>query len=75
MWQYASPCSEYPTTCAKTGSPVEQMNITFVPGGKHGSAVKFLLPRVQGIQVAMPHNTVTKRNNTVSRNNIFVLTK
>ena len=25
------PCSEYPTTCAKTGSPVERMNITFVP--------------------------------------------
>ena len=23
---------EYPTTCAKTGSPVERMNITFVPG-------------------------------------------
>ena len=32
MRQYASPCSEYPTTCAKTGSPVERMNITFVPG-------------------------------------------
>ena len=32
MRRYASPCSEYPTTCAKTGSPVERMNITFVPG-------------------------------------------
>ena len=30
---YASPCSECPTTCAKTGSPVERMNITLVPGG------------------------------------------
>ena len=28
MRRYASP-----TTCAKTGSPVERMNITFVPGG------------------------------------------
>ena len=28
----SSPCSEYPTTCAKTGSPVEWMNITFVQG-------------------------------------------
>ena len=58
---------EHPTTCAKTGSPVEGMNITFVPGGEHGCAVKFyfseseqnVLPRVQGIQVAVPHNTVT----------------
>ena len=24
---------ECPTTCAKTGSPVERMNITLVPGG------------------------------------------
>ena len=31
MRRYASPCSECPTTCAKTGSPVERMNITFVP--------------------------------------------
>mmetsp|Transcript_27332 Transcript_27332/g.45198 ORF Transcript_27332/g.45198 Transcript_27332/m.45198 type:complete len:81 (+) Transcript_27332:251-493(+) len=33
MRRYASPCSECPTTCAKTGSPVERMNITLVPGG------------------------------------------
>ena len=30
---HASPCSECPTSCAKTGSPVERMNITLVPGG------------------------------------------
>jgi hypothetical protein len=37
------------------------------PRGKHGCAVKFhfseseqnVLPRVQGIQVAVPHNTIT----------------
>ena len=33
MRRYASPCPECPTTCAKTGSPVERMNITLVPGG------------------------------------------
>ena len=33
MRRYASPCSECPTTYAKTGSPVERMNITLVPGG------------------------------------------
>ena len=32
-YDWASPCSECPTTCAKTGSPVERMNITRVPGG------------------------------------------
>ena len=26
------PCYQYPTTCAKTGSPAERMNITFVQG-------------------------------------------
>ena len=30
--RYVSLCFEYPTTCAKTGSPVERMNITFLPG-------------------------------------------
>ena len=33
MRRYTSPCSECPTIFAKTGSPVERMNITFVPGG------------------------------------------
>ena len=34
MRRYASLCFEYPTTYAKTGSPVERMNITFGPGVK-----------------------------------------
>ena len=33
MRRFASPCSECPTTCAKTGSAMERMKITFVPGG------------------------------------------
>ena len=35
------PLSECPMTCAKTGSPVERMNITLVPGGNMVVSVKF----------------------------------
>ena len=63
---YASPCSECPTTCTKTGSSVERMNIAFVPGGNMFVLSSSILAKVSKMScheckgyMAVPHNTVT----------------
>ena len=76
MRRYGSPCSEYPTTCVQTGSPVRRVNITFVPSVRmvvfhFSESEQNVLPRVQGIQVAVPQNHSHPHSNTVSRNKNF----
>ena len=59
--------TKHQMTCARAGAPVERMDITLVPGVRHGCAIGCHLresdpkcpAEVQGTQVAVPHNAVT----------------
>ena len=76
MQRYASPCSEYATACAKTGSPCGADEHHIHPGGKHGCAVKSISAKVskvscqeyKGYKWQCLKTTVT---HTVSRNKQF----
>ena len=70
--------SEYPTTCAKTGSPVERMNIAFVPRVNMVVLSSSISAKVSKMSTKSTRDTSGSasqhshpHNNTVSRNKKF----